>query len=92
MRNMFFCNCQNLVISVVFDVHQVKLDVLLLKHSPWGLPISSSVFEGLVVFSIGPLGSEQTFQTLEKFLIGPYRLSNELCSDNADHAKLRSRP
>ena len=58
-------NYQNLVYSVVFDVHQVKFGSCPQKTVPVGLIISS--------FSVGPLGFEQTFETLEMVLIRPQK-------------------
>ena len=40
---------------------------------------------GLAVFLAGILGSDLTFQTLEEFLIRPYRLWKDLCSSYPNH-------
>ena len=53
---------------MVFDIHQVKLGRALQKTVSGGLTISS-FFGGTAVFSTGTLGSDQTFQILERFLI-----------------------
>ena len=72
---------QNFVFGVVFDIHWLKLGCALQKTIPRGWTISS-FFGGLDVFSAGALGSDQTSHTLESFLIRPYRLWKELCSDS----------
>ena len=66
-------NYQNFVFGVVFDIHQLKLGSALQKTFPVGLTISS-FFGGVAVVSAGTRGSEQAFQTMERFLNRPRRL------------------
>ena len=60
-------------LGVIFDIHEVKLGSALQKTIPGGSTISS-FFGGVAVFSAGILGSDQSFQTLARFLLRPYRL------------------
>ena len=85
-------NYQNFVSDVVFDILQVNLVSAFQKTVPRGLGTMSSFFGGVAVFSARTLGSDQTFQTLEKLKIKPYRLRKELCSDFPNHATKLSRP
>ena len=84
-------NYQNFVVGVVFDIHQVKWGSTLQKTVPGGLTISSLI-GGIAVFSAGTHGSDHTFQTLERFLISPYRHWKELYSGYLDYTTELIRP